>query len=252
MQSLLTRTLRLGSVGDDVYGSRRTVCRMLDAGDHGHRLKELETKKPSVKRTFGPYYVKDVNKARKLMGFRQTGSVDQPFWDALVRGGWPDARAIELMNNYIDHHPHSALVFPVPMGQIATVCQGLHQTAGITGNWAIDFCAYPRTTVVAVEAGVITKLSGHDPNDDTWDSQGVFGWSVHFRTATGYRYYLTHLGYRLASLRVGTPLETGDTLGQVGDQKFRPDHIHLGVSSPISTADAQKRITAVSKAPRID
>jgi hypothetical protein len=251
MQSLLTRTLRLGSVGDDVYGSRRTVCRMLDAGDHGHRLKELETKKPSVKRTFGPFFVKDVNKARKLMGFRQTGSVDQQFWNALVRGGWPDARAIELMNSYIDHHPHTALCYPVPMGEPAGVCQGLHQTAGIPGNWAIDFCAHPRTTVVAVEAGVITKLSGHDPNDDTWDNQGVYGWSVHFRTGTGYAYYLTHLGFRPSTLYVGLGVEVGDTLGRVGDQHFRPDHIHYGVSSPLGATDARQRITAVSKAPRI-
>jgi len=251
-ESLLTRLLREGTVGDDVYGVRRSVCRALDAHDHGHRLAELEGKPPNVKRTFGPYMKISVNDTRKLMGMKQTGVADQAFWAALARGGWPDARAIELMNSYIDAHPKSSLVFPVPLGEMGSVCQGLHETAGLAGSWAIDFCCVANTTIVAVEAGVITKLSGKAPSQDTSDVAGVFGWSIHFRAPTGYRYFLTHLGYRLPTLQAGLHVEAGDTLGRVGDQKYRPDHVHYAVSSPVSEADAKKRITAVSKAPRID
>lgn len=252
MQSLLTRTLSLKSYGDDVYGATRAVLRLLDAGDGGQRLKALEKKSPLVKRSYGVPRRTLVNKARRAMGFAATGKIDQPFWAALVKGGWPDARSIELMNQYIDGHPHRAVVFPVPLGQMATVCQRWHETAGISGSWAFDFCCYPGTTIVAVEDGVITKLSGHNPNDDTWDSQGVFGWSVHFRTQEGYRYYVTHLGYRLPSLQERMHVAAGDTLGRVGDQKFRPDHVHVSVQSPFSEADAKKRIAAVAAAPRID
>lgn len=253
MTSLLTRVLREGvTPGDDIYGVKRSVCRALDAHDSGHRLAALEADEPLVKRTFGPFFKKQVNQCRKLMGFKQTGIVDQAFWSALVKGGWPDARAIQLMNDYIDAHPSLLLCYPVPKGEVAGVCQGLHQTAGITGNWAIDFCCAPLTTIVAVEAGRISKLSGRAPSQDTWDSSGVFGYSIHFVTGSGYHYFVTHLGKRGRGISVGTHVEIGDTLGTVGDQHFRPDHVHYGVSSPVSTADAKKRITAVSKAPRIE
>lgn len=248
--SLLTRTLKQGDVGDDVYGVHRSVARLLDAHDHGNRLAQLENNSPAAKRTFGPAFKIDVNKARKAMGFRATGVVDQPFWAALVRGGWPDARAIELMNSYIDNHPAQTLCYPVPLGEMATVCQGLHQTAGLDGNWAIDFCSPPLAHIVAVEAGTVYKLSGHPPTQDTWDSQGVFGWTVYFRTQSGYRYFVTHLGYR--DVRLNQRVEVGDILGRVGDQHYRPDHCHYGVTSPLGSVDAKKRITAVSKAPRIE
>lgn len=235
--------------GDDVYGVKRSVLRLLDALDHGQRLKELETKSPATKRRYGAYFVIDVNKARKAMGFRQTGVVDQLFWAALAKGGWPDARAIDLMNNYIDSHPQSTIVFPIPMGEAASICQGLHETGGLAGNWAIDICCVPRTTVVAVEAGAVYKLSGRPPTQDTWDTQGVFGWTVYFRTDAGYEYFVTHMGVR--SVVLNDRLQIGDTIGSVGDQAFRPDHVHYGVTSPLGSADAKKRITAVSKAPRI-
>jgi len=237
--------------GDDVYGVKRTVCRALDANDRGHRLRELETKSATVKRSYGAFFVRDVNKCRKQMGFAQTGKVDQAFWLALAKKGYPDARAIDLMNSYIDKHPASSLVFPVPMGEMATICQGLHETAGLAGNWAIDICSPPNTTIVAVEAGTITKLSGKAPSQDTADLSGAYGWSVHFRTSVGYRYFVTHLGWRLPSLAVGMHVDPGDTLGRVGDQLYRPDHQHYGVTSPYGEADAKKRITAVSRAPRI-
>ena len=66
MTSLLTRVLKEGSVGDDVYGVKRTVCRALDAHDHGRRLAALEADDATAKRTFGIYFKKQVNDVRAL------------------------------------------------------------------------------------------------------------------------------------------------------------------------------------------
>lgn len=244
--------LKDGCVGDDVYGAKRTIARALDAHDHGNRLKALEADDAAAKRTFGVYFKKQVNDCRALMAYKLTGVVDQNLWNTLGRQGWPDAYAVELMNNYIDAHPVSSLVYPVPLGQMASICQGLHPTAGLEEFWAIDFCCVPLTTIVAVEAGTIYKLSGKAPNQDTYDKSGVFGYSVYFRSAAGYRYYITHLGTRAKGLKVGMHVSVGDTIGRVGDQVYRPDHCHYACSSPVSQADAKKRITAVSRAPRID
>ena len=42
-----------------------------------------------------------------------------------------------------------------------------------------------------------------------------------------------------------------DLIGYVGDQRYRSDHLHLGVTSPHGEADAKKRIQAVAAAPRV-
>lgn len=264
--SLLTRTLKLSPVlmvGDDVYGVKRSVARGLDEEQGGNHLLTLESRKkletPAMaarrRRTYGPFFVPDVRKMARILGFNPaTGAVTPAMWDAMAKRGYPDAFAISLMNSYIAAHPQTSLVFPIPQGEMGRVCQGLHRTAGddsFAQNWAIDICCPDHTTVVAAEAGIVTKLSGHNPNQDTWDTQGVFGWSIHFETAAGYHYYITHLGSRQVT-HVGQRFQAGDTLGKVGDQHFRPDHVHYGVTSPHGAADAKKRILAVSKAPRID
>jgi murein DD-endopeptidase MepM/ murein hydrolase activator NlpD len=142
------------------------------------------------------------------------------------------------------------LCYPVPLGEFSVICQGLHETGGLAGNWAIDFCGPTGTDIMAVEDAEITKLSGKDPDSDIPDPTGTFGWSVHYRTSSGYRYFLTHLGRREA-LSVGQKVLMGTVLGKIGDQEFRPDHLHLGVTSPTSEADARKKIEDVSKAPMI-
>jgi hypothetical protein len=58
------------------------------------------------------------------------------------------------------------------------LCQGLHQTSGLEGNWTIDLCVAPKTLVLACEAGTVTRLSGHPPSEDTWDAAGTFSWTV--------------------------------------------------------------------------
>lgn len=245
MSAKLTRSLRLGDHGLDVKATRRALKRFLGEGPPRIPSKAQEV--------FGPGMLDLVKRAQDEMALGKTGVVGEKTIEALNRGCSGatccfDAYGLHLLDLYASRRPD--MCFPAPIGFEARVCQGLHPTAGLLGNWAIDFCARPGVPILAVESGKIRKLSGHDPNDDLWDAQGVFGWSVHFETDYGYRYFLTHLGRRPA-LIIGQRVQVGTTLGWVGDQEFRPDHNHYGVTSPLGVRDAKKRITAVSKAPRV-
>jgi murein DD-endopeptidase MepM/ murein hydrolase activator NlpD len=192
--------------------------------------------------------VRVIQRSEKI---RVTGRIaDAQTWDVI----WQhlDAyRRWQYRNFEVPPPPVPPLVFPYPIGGGGYVCQGLHATAGLPGNWAIDFCETPGDPVLCCEGGVVQKLSGHDPADDTWDAMGVFGWSTYIRTDHGYVYFYTHQGRRRAGIMVGQRIRTGEVLGYVGDQHYRPDHSHIGVTSPFGQSDARRRITAVSKAPRI-
>lgn len=143
------------------------------------------------------------------------------------------------------------LVFPIAAPpDIHVLVGGLHPTAGLDHNWALDFICHAGLGICAPEACTVTRFSGHDPSDDSADAQGVYGWTTYLTTPAGYVYFATHQGRRYPTLRVGQHLVPGDLIGFVGDQRYRPDHLHLGVTSPKGEADAKARITAVSKAPR--
>ncbi len=145
-----------------------------------------------------------------------------------------------------------ALVFPIAAPpDIDVFVGGLHETSGLAGNWALDFICHAGLAVCAPEACTVTRFSGHDPSDDQADKTGVYGWTTYLNTPAGYVYFATHQGRRYPTLRVGQRLQPGDLIGFVGDQRYRPDHLHLGVTSPKGEADAKARITAVSRAPRV-
>ena len=80
---------------------------------------------------------------------------------------------------------------------------------------------------------------------------GIFGWSIHYETAAGYRYFSTHYGLR--SVQEGEIVQVGQIIGTVGSWPGDPgrSHTHLGVTSPLGTADAKKRITTISQAVRV-
>lgn len=189
------------------------------------------------------------------------GQYGKPSWlkmraqkipNAPHKGEWAmDEYALALVRNEHVAKQKPTLCYPFVQGVRSSVCQGLHPTAGFPGNWAIDFCASPGTTVVAVEAGLVTKLSGHPPSDDTSDAMGIFGWSTHVITPNGYHYFYTHFGRRAPGIRVGLQVDVGRSLGMVGDQHYRPDHAHVGCSSPLGQADARAHILRVSRAKRI-
>lgn len=143
------------------------------------------------------------------------------------------------------------LVYPIANPDFHVIEGGLHETAGVNGNWAIDFICKAGLGIVAVEDAVITRFSGHDPSDDSADANGVYGWSTWYRTPAGYVYFATHQGRRYPTLRVGMNVKAGDLIGYVGDQRYRSDHLHLGVTSPKGVADAKARILKVASAPRV-
>jgi murein DD-endopeptidase MepM/ murein hydrolase activator NlpD len=170
-------------------------------------------------------------------------------------GGGPHWQNAERKRKALEadllHAAAATLVYPIAT-QVFQVIEGnLHETAGVNGNWAIDFVCKAGLGIVAVENAVITRFSGHDPSDDSADFQGVYGWSTWYKTPAGYHYFATHQGRRVPSLRVGDRVEAGELIGFVGDQRFRADHLHLGVNSPIGEADAKRRIQAVSQAARV-
>ena len=166
---------------------------------------------------------------------------------------WKNAerKRAQLEKDLLGTKPTSSLVFPIADPDAHVFVGGLHETGGLPGYWAIDFICKAGLGIVAPEAGMIRRFSGHDPSDDHADSIGAYGWSTYLRTAAGYDYFVTHQGRRYPTLRVGQKVQAGDLLGYVGDQRFRPDHAHVAVHSPKGEADAKKRITAVSKAGRV-
>lgn len=166
-------------------------------------------------------------------------------------GFWKPAMALLHEVEASLQTPVLPMVYPVANADLKVFTGGLHETDGLPGYWAIDFICKAGAGIVAVENGTITRFSGHDPSDDHADSIGAYGWSTYFRTSAGYTYYLTHQGRRYPTLRVGMNVKAGDLLGYVGDQRFRPDHVHYAVHSPKSEADAKVRITEVSRAPRV-
>lgn len=143
------------------------------------------------------------------------------------------------------------LCHPIPAG-VSVRIGDLHPTAGLIGNWALDFICKGGTKVLAVEHARITKLSGLDPALGSEDEVGIFGWSVHYETPKGYRYFTTHYGTR-AALFVGQQVDAGQVLGTVGHWPNDPgrSHLHQGVTSPLGTADAKKKMLSIAAAQRV-
>ena len=146
------------------------------------------------------------------------------------------------------------LVFPfLEESRVSVALTGLHVTEGIAGNWALDFMCPGGTPIVVCEDARIVRLSGRDPAEGADQRRGIFGLNTHFETAAGYRYFTTHFGKRAAGLSEGDKIKAGDLLGEVGSWPDNPprSHLHQGVSSPHGQADAQRRIQAVARAPRV-
>lgn len=230
--------------GPDVEGVGRALAR---AG-YLEGIAKYMDKAPGFRGTYNASKRAGVNRLKVELNLPADGVYGERCHKALVEAGAFDAYACKL---YQDFAFPPALCYPVAGPVRSLICQDLHETGGIPGNWAIDVCASPGSGIVAAERGKITHLSGHDPNEDIPDTRGVFGWSVYITTPKAYVYYVTHLGWRPPELREGLAVEPGDLIGKVGDQDFRPDHVHYGVSSPLGPADAKKRITAVVHAPRV-
>jgi hypothetical protein len=125
----------------------------------------------------------------------------------------------------------------------------LHDTGGIYGNVALDFLAPGGTKIVAPQAGVISRLSGHNPIHGVYPG-AVFGWSVYISCADGF-YFSTHYGYHYC--HVGQHVAPGMLLGLVGHWPHDEgrSHTHLGFTAHAGRKASTKRIEAVGVAPRI-
>lgn len=142
--------------------------------------------------------------------------------------------------------------YPHPAGYLSSICQGLHPTEGIPGNWAVDLCAHGGTPIVAPFAGRISRLSGHDPATGTHGSAGdIFGWSTYLTRADGMFAYLTHQGKR--SVAEGQSVSLGQQIGIVGNWPGNPgrSHTHIGITSPKGWRESQKLVLAIAHAPRL-
>lgn len=245
----LRRSLYAGKSGADVEAMKRMI---LDWRDRDGELREFMGKSEKVRQRFqaDPWSsrVGQLNIIVNGAGAHPSQTFTSKSAQWLVEHGHADSLALHLLE--VDRDlAIPRIVFPIAKGPKSTVCQGAHITSGIPGNVAIDFCTAAGSSVVAPEAGEIIRLSGHDPNDDTADRNGVFGWSIYLRTKAGYLYFITHLGTRF--VKVGQQVTAGKLIGKVGNQRFRPDHAHVGVTSPFGPSDALVRMLTVSTAPKV-
>ncbi|HLY83721.1 MAG TPA: M23 family metallopeptidase [Acidimicrobiales bacterium] len=143
-------------------------------------------------------------------------------------------------------YPHA-----LPWKGPAPPASDLHETAGIPGNWALDFMAHGGTTILAPEDCTVTRLSGHDPKEGDLGAAGIFGWNTYLETHDGLLYFLTHQGSR--AVHVGQKVKLGEIIGVVGHwPNDEPrSHTHMGVTHPDGVKASQVAICKVAEAGRV-
>ncbi len=105
-----------------------------------------------------------------------------------------------------------------------------HDTLGLPGYPAYDFFAIPGSPVVAVEAGTVLRISGHDPATGWHDKPGeAIGWSIYLTGESGSIYYYTHLQNLMVKKDDVVPL--GKQMAEVVVMPGVDSHTHLGVSA---------------------
>jgi murein DD-endopeptidase MepM/ murein hydrolase activator NlpD len=114
-----------------------------------------------------------------------------------------------------------------------------HETEGLAGYPAMDFFAPPGTHVVAIEDGVIRKLSGHPTEQGPISGpHGPFGWSIYLHAGSGEDFYYTHLATR--TVKLGAHVKAGQVIGTVANYAKwtgTPNHTHVGVHGGHTTIE---------------
>ncbi len=169
-----------------------------------------------------------------------------------------DSTALQLIKeDWLQQHPppppYPPLCYPHDKDWHSYSGGYVHQTGGISGNYALDFLANPGTPVLAVEDGTVSRTSGYDPASGLHGSnRDVFGWSVYLRSRYGF-HYSTHYGQ--LEVGAGSKVQVGDLLGFVGDWPHDRgrSHTHWGYTSftHISRIPVNK-IRAIGSAPRVE
>lgn len=246
----LTRLLLLKvplMTGKDVHALRRAGIRYM--GDDA-LWKAYKVMPEWSRRTFGTGMRQLVRRIEGKAGIALDGKAGPGVDRVLRKSGAYDAVCDRLLSEYA-----AAVTFtycyPHPAQARSTICQGLHETAGLDDNWAYDFCSPGGTYVLAVQAGEVTKVSGRSPSQGADQNVGIFGWSVHYANDVGYRWFSTHYGSLY--VREGERLRVGSRIGLVGNWPNDPgrSHTHIGVTSPRGAADAKRTIQRIATGPRI-
>lgn len=99
--SLLTRTLRFGDEGLDVFAVKRATHRLLQTG----KLDELEAKSVGERERFGAAFQTLVKIAQQKHKLAVDGVVGPLFEKLLVREQAIDARSAKLLADYAHAHP---------------------------------------------------------------------------------------------------------------------------------------------------
>lgn len=234
--------------GKDVHAVRRAAIRFLgdDTAWRAYRVM------PEVsRRTFGLGMKQLVRRVEAKAGMAVDGKAGPGVDRILRKTGAYDSVCDELLREYAAAVEFT-YCYPHPAQARSTICQELHETAGLDGNWSYDFCCPGGTFVLAVQAGEVTKISGRNPNLGADQAVGIFGYSIHYATDAGNRWFSTHYGSLYVS--VGQRLKVGTRLGLVGNWPNDPgrSHTHLGVTSPKGEWDAKRTVEWIAHGPRIN
>jgi murein DD-endopeptidase MepM/ murein hydrolase activator NlpD len=139
-------------------------------------------------------------------------------------------------------YPHA-----IPPSHTRPTAAGLHVTAGLAGNVALDFMAAGGTVILAPQDCHVMRFSGHDPRIGVIGGD-IYGWSTYLHVPDGY-YFLTHQDKRYVS--VGQWVKKGTPIGRVGSWPHNPprSHSHLGFTHVKGEAASRARILKVASGP---
>jgi len=157
-----------------------------------------------------------------------SGSVGQPAQATTVRPAAPAAPAETASPSATRLLPHH-YVFPV-RGCSSSPSTSHHDYP------ASDIFTQRGCRFVAVVRGVVDEVSRHDRWDPSVDSGATRGGRfVSIIGDDGVRYYGSHLRRVAKGIKPGVRVKAGRTLGRVGnsgDAKYTPTHVHYGISWP--------------------
>lgn len=128
-----------------------------------------------------------------------------------------------------------SLVFPLANGSSYTRGGGpaAHASGGRGSNWqslnAVDIMVKAGTPVLAVEDGIVEKVSGRDPAQGTVTTASgavTFGYSITIKSKAN-RYFYTHLDDVVVQER--QPVKAGQVIGLVAAWDRGGSHLHFAV-----------------------
>jgi hypothetical protein len=234
-------------VGLDIDAHARAMHRFLDDG----QLDEYMDQPVRVRQTWGDGKVMLAKKCAKKAHLPEYGMMGPDLYAYLRAHKAYDAFADAQLKEY-SRPKYPGLVYIHDKGWESHCGWSLHETGGISDNWAFDFMAHPGTPVLAPEHGTISRIAGHDPSTGLHGAvRDVFGWSVYLKVMTGF-YYMTHFGH--LSVKEGDKVVVGEILGRVGDWPHDRgrSHTHAGFTNALHLTYLSKRhIQAVAAAPRV-